>query len=193
MSEEPMVTQQEMSALLDKCKLYAKEKADRARNEALAVLGFRALIVGLLSAFGINGLITDQVTEALKDSTHTRLIDQLNQDLVKSERVIEDMADSLDAAENTRLKIDNILAQYSREDTNLEIRGDLTVTGNNWGAPLRQIGYGASNHSSVSKTATCPEGYYVVGIEVKYGGTCRTQCRDDGGIVQEIVLSCGAL
>lgn len=61
-----------------------------------------------------------------------------------------------------------------------------------WDGPSNINGYGAGNHRHVVKSASCPENHYVVGITVKYGGTCLSKCNADGGIIQEIQLVCKA-
>jgi len=59
-----------------------------------------------------------------------------------------------------------------------------------WGGDEKRRSYGEDKHSHTYKTTSCPNGYYVVGINVKYGGTCKHQCSGDGGIIQNIELIC---
>lgn len=51
-------------------------------------------------------------------------------------------------------------------------------------------GYGSGSHIWTNRTAACPEGSHVSGIEVVYRGTCLNQCDADGGIIGDIILIC---
>lgn len=48
---------------------------------------------------------------------------------------------------------------------------------------------GAHAHTS-APAAACPDGQVMQGIRIHYGGTCRSQCNADGGIVQSIEFTC---
>lgn len=51
-------------------------------------------------------------------------------------------------------------------------------------------GYGNAAHSHTTTRADCPAGMYARGVVVTYGGTCLTQCDQDGGIIRNIELVC---
>ena len=54
-------------------------------------------------------------------------------------------------------------------------------------------GYGNAAHSHTTTRADCPAGMYARGVVVTYGGTCRAQCDQDGGIIRNIELVCTPL
>ncbi len=70
--------------------------------------------------------------------------------------------------------------------------GDLIVNGNSWGEATR-VSYPAGVHIDVDKEAACPDGTFVTGITVHYGGTCQGRCALDGGVVRSVNLRCASL
>ena len=53
--------------------------------------------------------------------------------------------------------------------------------------------YGRGAWVNATKSVACPASQIAIGIEVVYGGTCNNQCNGDGGIIQEIKLTCRTL
>lgn len=47
--------------------------------------------------------------------------------------------------------------------------------------------------AGTTKSASCPEGYVVAGVNIVYGGTCDRKCDPDGGAVRQVELMCRRL
>jgi len=93
---------------------------------------------------------------------------------------------------NPTAKLDvagNIIAESPIQDNHVVTKGYLK----GWGADEKRVSYGDGAHSWTNKSAQCPEGYYVVGINVRYRGTCNGACSVDGGTIGNIELICRPL
>ena len=88
-------------------------------------------------------------------------------------------------------------------ETKLDVKGTIAASApikdnhvvtksylNKWGNKEVRRSYGRGRHKHTRKSTACPNGYYVVGINVDYGGTCHFKCDGDGGIIQNIELVC---
>ena len=62
---KPQSNGQEISCQIQ---LFVKNECDKARNQAIGVLGFVALLLTLIGGFGLNSLIKSAVTEAVKEA-----------------------------------------------------------------------------------------------------------------------------
>jgi hypothetical protein len=140
--------------------LYADRRADRARNEAIGVLGFVVLIVGLITALGLNTLLRGYADNSVSEITKKY-------------------------AEGSYL-----LQAKAAADEIEKIRVRYTSTG---GTGEVVASYSDGVHISVPQSVHCPNGHYVAGIDVHYGGSCRNQCDKDGGIIRWIELKCRPL
>jgi len=45
----------------------------------------------------------------------------------------------------------------------------------------------------LTKSTNCEPGSVVTGVSVIYGGTCKENCAEDGGVVKQIQLTCTRL
>jgi len=62
-----------------------------------------------------------------------------------------------------------------------------------YGANPTTRGFPEGTYSNVWLESLCAEGEYVTGVRVRYGGTCQTKCKDDGGTVRDIQVECRKL
>jgi hypothetical protein len=53
-------------------------------------------------------------------------------------------------------------------------------------------GPGAGNQQPTTSVA-CPQGQYLAGLDLVWGGTCNHQCESDGGILHKVIAKCKAL
>ena len=74
-----------------------------------------------------------------------------------------------------------------------EVKSEFQQIGSKWGPQTSAAGYGDGAHVWKMRTASCPDGQYVTGINVSYRGTCQHQCDSDGGIIGNIELVCRSL
>lgn len=77
-------------------------------------------------------------------------------------------------------------------NSNVTVTADFKTINNSWGESTTAQ-YDNGVHTWQTKTATCPQGYYVVGITAVYGGTCRNECNSDGAVIRQLILDCRKL
>jgi hypothetical protein len=88
--------------------------------------------------------------------------------------------------------IENYNGKKVKLSSDLEVGGNIIANSNSHGSSSTH-GYGNSNWNNTTRTANCPNGSFVTGITVAYGGTCSNQCDRDAGIIREIKLRCSKL
>lgn len=126
--------------------------------------------------------------------------EKADENLVKAEQFSEAAKESAEKISEFILKnpefkedISSAVAKISFEDKSLSVGEDLSVTNNIWGNKTVVQGYGSGSHIWKPKSANCPDGMFVAGINVIYRGSCRSQCDADGGIIGDIELICKTL
>lgn len=179
------------------CKLYAKEVSDKARNQSLAIFAFIALIVGILTSVGVFGLAKNYIDKAfenaLSEAGTKKLLTEIQAAKLNAEQSAALIRGSLESSKATETEIGDILNQYKNPQSKLEVGGDLIALNNKWSGDTTVVGYGNGVHAWVDKSASCPDGFYVVGVKVTHGGTCHNQCDPDGAVIREIKLVCKEL
>jgi len=95
--------------------------------------------------------------------------------------------------EDTVAQLLDKIAALEAKQKDLEARQNTVSTSlAKWG-DQKKANYGDGVYSWTYKQAVCPEGYYVVGIQVRYRGTCLGTCNADGGVIGDIELDCRKL
>lgn len=77
------------------------------------------------------------------------------------------------------------------ETGDISLRGDLATPKNKHGELLPALELPISAFGKYEKT--CPEGSFVVGLEVKYAGTCNSQCEGDAPVIKRVRIRCAKL
>ena len=110
-----------------------------------------------------------------------------------TQNVVEAVKVSLVQDQKFSAKIKKSVIGISKIKNSVVVSGDVDVPKNKWGRAIEKIGYGNGVHAWKNKSVSCPDGHYVVGIEVTHGGTCDRKCDPDGAVIREIKLVCRGL
>ncbi|TKJ41043.1 hypothetical protein CEE37_05095 [candidate division LCP-89 bacterium B3_LCP] len=147
-------------------KLYVKEQADKARNQAIGIFGFIAVIIAILSAFGVNKYVNDAIKMKLDEKGITELENTTKQKM-------DEIRNLHDNAVSMIGEIDSFLDVGSWDVTQIldlengswdKLGGSFTSNGGTM--IIFASGSGYSHESSII-------GMYIE-LDGKVVGTCKT-------------------
>jgi hypothetical protein len=121
---------------------------------------------------------------------YEKAVADINTTAVDLNKAIGTVSDNVVKLTESVNKTDKTVTSVSSSAVDAQTRLNAS---NQWGGIEKRIGYGNGVHVWGDKSATCPNGTYVVGINVSYRGTCLNQCDADGGIIGDIQLICRSL
>lgn len=81
--------------------------------------------------------------------------------------------------------------RLSVSNTTVNVSNDLSAPNNVWGASTTRAF--SNPYGRAARGASCPNGYYVTGIDFQFSGTCQSQCNADGAAVESVTLTCRKL
>ena len=150
MAEESPPIEPHVKTLRAECNLYAKEQADKARNQALGIFAFIALIASLLVTVGVYGLARDYIDDAfesaLEETSTKKLLREIHVAHTNAKTTASLMEKNLESATNTNQEIVIVLEQLRSPATRLEVGGDIIAAQNRWGPELEKVNYGYGAH-----------------------------------------------
>jgi hypothetical protein len=195
--------------------LQAKEAI---RNYLLRLVAFPGIVISLVM-FLLGYLINDVARKDAYNNAYANVSERILTLAMSASKAAEDAkrsSDQTDAArkaavatqfEATKIS-DNLKTAWSTVQATanadqLATKVALTLSSNESfkqsvrlslsGGAFTKVGYGSGVHEWKQKAAQCGPNSIVIGIEVEYGGTCRSQCDADGAVIREIRLLCKAV
>lgn len=143
--------------------LFVEKRSNRARNEAIGILGFLGVLVGIISTLGIWGQLTKYVDNSIQNNVDAGVVKNLKQLNEEAEDLLDEIKNKneiiLDASDGLIVELyeHKWSGWYSKANTDIssQLPNNVIITNINFKHPLH-------------KNQTCDESFRVEYAKVRF-------------------------